>query len=146
MIPAAVAFLAGLTFGAGLVVGGMTDANNILAFLDVAGDWDPALALVMASALAVYGVGAAALRTRSAPWFAATFSIPTRRDLDVRLLSGAAVFGVGWGLSGLCPGPSLVLLGGGIFEGVVFVACMLAGMILANLGLDRRGVGLSTDG
>ena len=138
MIPAAVAFLAGLTFGAGLVVGGMTDANNILAFLDVAGDWDPALA--------VYGVGAAALRTRSAPWFAATFSIPTRRDLDVRLLSGAAVFGVGWGLSGLCPGPSLVLLGGGIFEGVVFVACMLAGMILANLGLDRRGVGLSTDG
>ena len=146
MIPAVVAFLAGLTFGAGLVVGGMTDANNILAFLDVAGNWDPALALVMASALAVYGVGAAALRRRPAPWFADGFSIPTRRDLDVRLLSGAAVFGIGWGLSGLCPGPSLVLLGGGVFEGAVFVVCMLAGMVLARVGLGVGRDDVTADG
>ena len=135
MIQVLVACLAGITFGAGLVVGGMTDANNILAFLDVGGAWDPKLAFVMASALAVYAMGMLVVRQRQAPFFSTTFALPSRKDLDPRLWGGAAIFGVGWGLSGLCPGPSLVLLGAGTMDGIVFAVCMMVGMLVANSAL-----------
>lgn len=123
----------GLLFGAGLAVSGMTNPAKVLAFLDVFGDWDPSLAFVMAVALAVSAVGFAVARRRSRPWRAAAFAIPTRRDLDRRLIGGAALFGVGWGLVGLCPGPALANLSRGSGDVALFVAAMLAGVALHRL-------------
>ena len=128
-----VSFLAGLVFAIGLGVGGMTQPAKVLAFLDVAGRWDPSLALVMAGAIAVYApVSHWALR-RSAPLFASRFQVPARRDLDASLIGGAVLFGLGWGLAGYCPGPALVSLASGASGVVLFVAAMLAGMGLERL-------------
>jgi hypothetical protein len=100
------ALACGLVFGAGLALSGMTNPAKVLAFLDVAGAWDATLAFVMGGALAVNAAAYAATRRRASPLFADAFALPTRRDLDARLLGGAALFGVGWGLVGLCPGPA----------------------------------------
>jgi hypothetical protein len=125
-----VAALCGLVFGAGLAVSGMTNPAKVLAFLDVFGRWDPTLAFVMGGALAVTSVAFAFARRRSGPWLGGSFQIPTRRELDLRLLGGAALFGVGWGLVGLCPGPALANLSRGSPEVVIFVGAMLAGVVL----------------
>lgn len=126
-----IAFLSGLVFALGLGIGGMTQPPRVLAFLDVAGAWDPALALVMAGAVAVYA-GAARLATRlGQPIYAAAFALPARRDLDLPLVGGAALFGIGWGLAGLCPGPALTALASGTPAAVLFVLAMLGGMLLA---------------
>jgi 3-mercaptopyruvate sulfurtransferase SseA/uncharacterized membrane protein YedE/YeeE len=123
-----VAFVSGLLFALGLGVGGMTQPSKVLAFLDVAGDWDPSLAFVMGGALLVYFfVGRVAL-ARPRPLFDDTFHVPTRRDVDARLVLGAVLFGAGWGLAGYCPGPALVSLASGRATVVVFVAAMLAGI------------------
>lgn len=123
------AFLSGFLFAAGLAVSGMTRPDKVIAFLDVLGDWDPSLMLVMAGAIAVYMPAHRwALRMRS-PLLASSFSLPTRRDIDVRLLIGAALFGVGWGLAGYCPGPGLASLGSASAAAIAFVTAMLAGMI-----------------
>lgn len=116
---------AGVTFGAGLVVAGMTDPSKVIGFLDVAGGaWDPSLALVMAGAIAVHGVAHRMVKGRPSPLFAERWSLPTRHDVDGRLVIGAALFGIGWGLGGLCPGPGIVSLAGGAASSAVFVATM----------------------
>jgi hypothetical protein len=126
---ALVALVCGVVFGAGLAISGMTNPAKVLAFLDVAGAWDPTLLFVMGGALAVSAVGYAVSRQRVRPWLAETFQIPTRRDLDAQLVLGAILFGVGWGLVGVCPGPALANLARFAPEGFVFVAAMLAGVI-----------------
>jgi uncharacterized membrane protein YedE/YeeE len=125
-------------FGAGLAVSGMTNPGKVLGFLDVLGSWDPTLALVMAGALASAAGGFAAARARVRPWLAETFALPTRRDLDADLLGGAVLFGVGWGLVGLCPGPALANLSRPGLEIAVFVGAMLAGVALHRLLWARR--------
>jgi hypothetical protein len=123
------ALVCGLVFGAGLAIAGMTNPAKVLAFLDVAGAWDPTLAFVMGGALLVNAGAYALTRRRARPLFAEVFALPTRRDLDARLVGGAALFGVGWGLVGLCPGPALASLARGENEVLVFVAAMAGGML-----------------
>jgi hypothetical protein len=134
----AFAGLCGVVFGAGLAVSGMTNPAKVLAFLDVFGRWDPTLALVMGSALAVSALGFSLARGRARPWLAETFSIPTRSDIDARLIGGAALFGVGWGLVGLCPGPALANLGRGSGDVAVFVGAMVAGVVLHRVAVRRK--------
>jgi len=120
-------FAAGLIFGLGLIVAGMANPAKVQGFLDLAGAWDPSLALVMAGAIAV-GAGAFALaRRRSRSLLGAPVQLPVARTIDRRLVLGSLVFGVGWGLAGICPGPALVLAGYGVPQGLAFVAAMLAG-------------------
>ncbi len=126
------ALLSGLVFGAGLALAGMTNPEKVRSFLDVAGHWDPTLALVMGSALAVNAAGYALTRRRAKPLFAAAFALPTRADLDARLIGGAALFGVGWALVGLCPGPALASLARGEPEVWGFAAAMCAGLLVAR--------------
>ena len=122
--------VAGLLFGLGLVISQMVNPAKVLAFLDIFGSWDPSLALVMGAAVAVSALGYAVAKHRGRPVLAPRLEIPTRRDLDPRLLAGAAIFGVGWGLAGLCPGPALTLLPLALPKAFLFVAAMLAGMVL----------------
>lgn len=126
------ALASGLVFGAGLALAGMTNPAKVLAFLDVAGAWDPTLALVMGSALAVNAAAYALTRRLAKPLFAATFALPTRADLDARLLGGAALFGIGWALVGLCPGPALASLARGDVHVFGFAAAMVVGMLAAK--------------
>ncbi|MEE8333585.1 MAG: DUF6691 family protein [Alphaproteobacteria bacterium] len=133
--------LVGALFGGGLTVSGMIDPARVLGFLDVAGRWDPTLALVMIGALGVtLPAFAWARRAGAAPLRSATFDFPTRRDIDRRLIAGAAIFGVGWGLSGLCPGPGISALASGLVPIFAFAAAMIAGMALFHLW-NRRGGG-----
>lgn len=124
------ALAAGTLFGLGLAVSQMVNPRKVLAFLDVAGDWDPTLAFVMAGALAVTIPAFRVILKRQRPWFSGAFSLPTRKDLEPRLMTGAALFGVGWGLVGFCPGPALTALVTGYASVVLFVAAMLAGAVL----------------
>jgi len=124
------ALACGIVFGAGLAVGGLTNAAEVLAFLDVAGSWDGTLGFVMAGALAVNAAAYAMTRWRARPLWDDAFALPARRELDAPLLGGAALFGVGWGMVGLCPGPALASLARGEPEVAVFVAAMVAGMLL----------------
>jgi uncharacterized membrane protein YedE/YeeE len=126
---AALAFVAGLVFGIGLIVAGMANPAKVLAFLDLFGRWDPSLAIVMASAIPVSAIGYALARRRGTTLRGAALTLPTARDIDRPLVIGALVFGIGWGLAGICPGPALVLVGGGFLQGFVFVGAMLAGML-----------------
>jgi uncharacterized membrane protein YedE/YeeE len=126
------ALASGLVFGAGLALAGMTNPAKVLSFLDVAGAWDPTLALVMGSALGVNAAAYALTRRRAQPLFAETFALPTRSDLDARLFGGAALFGLGWALVGLCPGPALASLARGDAHVWGFVAAMCAGMLAAR--------------
>ena len=126
------AFIAGVVFSIGLVISGMTNPQNIIGFLDITGDWNPALMLVLAAAVLVAGVGYRLVWRRSQPLFAADFSVPTNRIIDSKLLGGAVIFGAGWGLVGLCPGPALSSLVSGNSSIFIFIAAMLAGMLLQN--------------
>ena len=129
--------LAGLVFGVGLIVSGMADPAKVLGFLDIAGAWDPSLALVMIGAIAVGVVAFAFARRRDTSLLGAPMNLPTARQIDRRLVGGGILFGVGWGVAGFCPGPALVALGAGHAKAVVFVAAMLAGMAVFEL-LERR--------
>lgn len=120
-------FVTGLLFAIGLGLGGMTRPAKIVAFLDVTGRWDPSLMFVMAGALTVHAVVWRLVRRRPAPRLSATWFIPTRRELDGKLLGGAAVFGVGWGLGGYCPGPGLVASMSGAAGALTFAASMMLG-------------------
>jgi uncharacterized membrane protein YedE/YeeE len=124
-----VALVTGLVFALGLGIAGMTDPARVLAFLDIAGDWNPNLALVMAAGIAVVLPVHRLLLGRAAPLLADVFHWPTRSDVDRPLLLGAVIFGVGWGMSGTCPGPGLVGLAGGQPGMLVFVAGMVLGML-----------------
>ncbi|MET0203574.1 MAG: DUF6691 family protein [Casimicrobiaceae bacterium] len=131
------AFLCGLVFGAGLVISGMADPAKVLAFLDVTGRFDPSLLVVMGSALAVSAIAYAIARRRSVSYMGCAYNLPASREVDRRLVAGAVVFGIGWGIAGICPGPAFVVLGAGRIEGVVFVIALLAGMGAFEL-LERR--------
>lgn len=135
---AALSMVWGALFGVGLAVSGMTDPAKVLGFLDVAGAWDPTLAFVMGSALGVSTLGVVLARRRGVAWLGGAISLPTRRDLDAPLLGGAALFGVGWGLVGLCPGPALANLARGSTEILVFVGAMLVGVVATRVA--RRGL------
>ncbi|HET7672516.1 MAG TPA: DUF6691 family protein [Burkholderiales bacterium] len=126
----ALAFAAGLVFGVGLIVSGMTDPGKVIGFLDVAGAWDPSLAFVMGGAILVGFFAFAFAERRARTFLGAALQLPGRRDIDARLVGGAIVFGVGWGLAGFCPGPALVSFGSGQDKAAVFVLAMLAGMAL----------------
>jgi uncharacterized protein len=130
--------LSGLTFGLGLILAGMTDPQKVKAFLDLAGPWDPSLALVMGGVIAVGVFAFARARPRGRCWTGGLMEIPQERSVDRRLIGGGVLFGVGWGLGGFCPGPAIVALGGGMPEAGVFVAAMLAGMVLHEIVLARR--------
>ncbi len=124
----AIALLAGLVFGLGLIAAGMTQPAKVKGFLDLFGAWDPSLGLVMGGAIAV-GVGAFALaRRRSRAWSGDLIELPTSSVIDSRLIGGGVLFGIGWGIAGFCPGPALVALGGGMGQAGLFVLAMLAGM------------------
>ena len=120
-------FGCGLLFGAGLLISGMTQPEKVLGFLDIFGAWDATLAFVMAGAVAVTCIGFALARRRGTPILAAQSQWPTRSSIDAPLVSGAVLFGIGWGLVGLCPGPALVNLAGLSTPVIVFVAAMAAG-------------------
>lgn len=120
--------IAGLVFGIGLIVSGMADPAKVLGFLDLAGAWDPSLALVMVGAIAVGVVGFAAAKRRRQSLLGLPMQLPTAGTVDRRLVAGGLMFGIGWGLAGFCPGPALVALGMGSAKAVVFVLAMLAGM------------------
>lgn len=122
---------AGLTFGLGLIISGMADPAKVQNFLDMFGTWDPSLAFVMAGGIAVTMPGFWLITRRTKPFFHHSFHFPTRQDLDGRLLTGAAIFGVGWGLGGFCPGPALTALSVGATGTVAFVVTMLVGMALS---------------
>jgi uncharacterized membrane protein YedE/YeeE len=131
--------LAGLVFGLGLILSGMVDPAKVLGFLDLAGAWDPSLALVMAGAIAVGLVAFTVARRRDTTLLGLPLRLPTASAIDRRLLVGSLTFGVGWGLAGFCPGPALVALGMGEPKAVVFAAAMLAGMGMFELLERRRG-------
>ena len=124
-----IAFVSGLIFAAGLVLSGMTVPGRVLGFLDVAGAWDPTLVFVMVAAIATFAPLFRLSNRRERPKLAATFQLPPKRRVDGRLLAGAALFGVGWGLSGFCPGPALVSAGTLSLEPILFVLAMIAGML-----------------
>lgn len=131
------ALLAGVLFGAGLILAGMANPAKVLGFLDLAGAWDPSLALVMGSALAVSAPAFWLARKRRHALNGEAYQIPVSRQLDRRLVLGAIGFGIGWGLAGFCPGPALVAAGALSSKGLIFTAAMLAGMTLFE-GLERR--------
>lgn len=130
-------FVCGLIFGLGLVISGMTQPQKVLGFLDIFGRWDPTLALVMAAALTVSGAGFALARLQKQPMLTPQHLWPTRTDVDRSLVVGSVLFGLGWGLAGLCPGPALVNVAGLWPSVIVFVLAMTAGMVLKDLW-DRR--------
>jgi uncharacterized protein len=129
---------AGLVFGLGLIVSGMANPAKVLSFLDLAGKWDPSLALVMAAAVAVAMPAFLVARRRSVSLLRLDMKMPAARGVDRRLVVGSLLFGMGWGIAGFCPGPSLVALGMAQGKAFVFVAAMLVGMYLFE-GLQRRG-------
>ncbi|HEY8975898.1 MAG TPA: DUF6691 family protein [Burkholderiaceae bacterium] len=132
------AFIAGLVFGLGLLLSGMADPAKVLGFLDLAGAWDPSLVFVMGGAVGAATVAFAAARRRKTSVLGEAMQLPTKSGLDRRLVAGALLFGTGWGLAGFCPGPAIVALGVGEPKAVVFVAAMLAGMVLFAFFERRR--------
>ncbi len=132
----AVAFLIGIVFGTGIMIAGMADPAKVLNFLDFgaipAGTWDPSLAFVMGAALLVTAIGYRLVWPAGHPVFAPKFQVPTRRDLDLPLIGGSAVFGIGWGIAGFCPGAAIPALGTGRSEAILFVVALVAGMAIAR--------------
>lgn len=127
------AFLIGALFGVGIAISGMANPAKVLNFFDLAGTWDPSLIFVMGGALITTAIGyRIVFGLRKQPLLGASFSLPTRRDIDGRLVGGSAVFGLGWGISGFCPGGAIPALGLGYSETVLFVAAMAAGIMAAN--------------
>lgn len=125
-----IAVASGLLFGLGLIAGGMTDPSKVQGFLDLFGQWDPSLAFVMGGAIVVGIVGFALARRQEVAWSGEAMGLPQSKVIDARLLIGGALFGIGWGLGGLCPGPAVTALGAGFLPAAWFVAAMLIGMWL----------------
>jgi len=132
------ALIAGLVFGIGLIIAGMSNPAKVLGFLDVFGAWDPSLALVMVGAIGVGVVAFGLARRRSVALLGDAIESPTQNQIDVRLIGGSLLFGIGWGLAGICPGPAFVLLGFGIARAWIFVAAMLFGLWLVQQVEKRR--------
>jgi hypothetical protein len=134
-VPASVA---GVIFGAGLALSEMFNPARVLGFLDIAGQWDPTLAFVMGAAVVASAIGYAFSRRLRAPLFGKSFFIPENRRLDSQLIGGAALFGIGWGLVGFCPGPAIAGLIFGMWQPWLFVAAMVAGMALQRVSSTQR--------
>src|SRR3712207_3423800 len=130
MLKMLVNLFAGALFGLGLAISGMVNPQKVIGFLDVADDWDPTLAFVIGGALLVAIPAFRLIFKRPRPVLADEFELPTKKDVDARLLAGAAVFGIGWGLAGFCPGPAVTALATGLTPVFAFVAAMVAGMVL----------------
>jgi uncharacterized membrane protein YedE/YeeE len=135
---ALVALLSGILFGTGLAISGMVNPAKVLNFFDVFGTWDPSLVFVMAGALAVTITGYRLVLQRSAQAFATRFHLPSAQQIDARLIAGSAFFGLGWGLSGFCPGPAIASLTTLSIEPVTFIIAMLVGMFVARMPLLKR--------
>lgn len=133
-----VPLVSGTIFGAGLTIGGMTDPARVRGFLDLFGDWDPTLAFVMGGAVLVMALAWVIQRKMRRPAFAEGFSLPDRSDVTLRLVGGSALFGIGWGIAGLCPGPGFAALAIAPGSAAIFVAAMLAGMLAVRL-MEGRG-------
>ena len=127
------ALLAGLVFGVGIALSGMMDPAKVLNFFDIAGSWDPSLAFVMGGALIVTFIGYRLVWRRARPLFESRFQVPTSTVLDGRLIAGAALFGIGWGISGFCPGAAIPALVTGRVEVVLFIVAVVAGFMLRRL-------------
>lgn len=131
-------FGAGILFAVGLIVSQMVNPAKVLNFLDIAGEWDPTLAFVMGGAVLVTMPAFRFVLKRPHPIFGSKFYLPTRRDIDVRLLAGAVLFGIGWGISGLCPGPAITALASGLLPVLGFVVAMTAGALLHKWFFERH--------
>ena len=125
-------YLIGVVFGTGIVVSGMANPAKVINFFDIAGSWDPSLAFVMGGALITTAIGYRLVFGRARPLFEGKFMLPTARNLDARLIGGSAVFGVGWGIAGFCPGGALPALGTGRIDVIAFVGAMLVGIFAAR--------------
>ena len=130
--PLVLGALIGALFGSGLVISGMTQPSKVIGFLDFTRNWDPTLAFVMGGAVVVYAVAVRLIVRRSHPWLDTRFHLPTRSDIDIQLLVGSALFGIGWGLGGFCPGPGIVAAAAGTTTGLVFVGAMIVGMLIQH--------------
>lgn len=122
--------LAGVIFGIGLLVSGMANPARVIGFLDMTRVWDPSLAFVMGGAISVGFFAFRSVKHRTHSLCGGTINLPTSKQIDKRLIGGAILFGIGWGLAGICPGPGLVLLGAGVGKGLIFVGAMIAGMLI----------------
>jgi len=135
-------FAIGLVFGVGLVISGMSNPAKVLNFLDLAaignGTWDPSLAFVMMGAVATAFIGFRLVLKRPRPVFAEKFHLPSRSDIDPRVITGPAIFGIGWGMAGFCPGPAFVALGYGSSKSIQFMIAMMVGMMLARALAERQ--------
>lgn len=131
-------YIAGLLFGLGLALAGMTDPARVLGFLDLFGAWDPTLMFVLGGAVVTTFIGYRVVFRREQPMLGETFQLPTRQDLDGRLIGGAALFGIGWGLSGYCPGPAIASIAGLTAPLLAMLAAMVAGWFLARAIPARR--------
>ena len=138
------AAIAGLVFGVGLALSAMTHAGKVLGFLDVVGAWDPSLLFVLGGAVAVTAIAFRFVLRRHAPVLEPSFQLPTTHGIDRRLIGGAAIFGVGWGISGYCPGPGIALLAAPSWETWVFVPALFAGALLYRVLAAQRGSAPST--
>ena len=137
MLPLVLSLLAGLLFGAGLAISDMMNPARVLNFFDVAGSWDPTLMFVMAGALATTAIGYRIVFARGRPLVGSTFNLPTAKQIDLPLIGGAAVFGIGWGMAGFCPGPAIAALVSLQPKVWVFVLSFAAGMVLTNYLRNR---------
>ena len=133
-----IALVCDTVFGAGLTIGGMTDPARVRGFLDLFGDWDPTLAFVMGGALLVMAIAWRFVPGMARPVFEDGFHLPTKSDLDGKLLGGAALFGIGWGVAGLCPGPGFAALAIEPLSAAVFVIAMIAGMLIVRLSEGKN--------
>ena len=138
---AVAALLAGLLFGIGLMVSGMANPAKVLGFLDLAGRWDPSLAFVMVGAIAIGSLAFFVAKRRKRSFLGLPVQLPASTDITPRLVLGSAIFGIGWGLAGFCPGPALVAMGAGYPKAVGFVAAMVAGMVVFEL-VERMKSGM----
>lgn len=125
-------FISGLLFGFGLIISGMANPEKVLNFLDLYHAWDPSLAFVMIGAISVGVIGFSLAKHRKVTLFNVPLSLPSNNKIDLPLVAGAAIFGIGWGMAGICPGPSLVLFGAGVGKGMLFLLAMLPGMWIVD--------------
>ena len=132
------AFMAGVLFGLGLLLAGMANPSKVLAFLDLTGAWDPSLALVMVGAIGIAIGPLTWARRQSSSMLGKPMQLPIKRELDPRLISGSLLFGIGWGIAGICPGPAVAILLTGRWQVIVFMLAMLAGMLLFTALETRR--------